>query len=70
MNTQIESMEDARAALDEVADLVGNWWPGHVMDEKGMALLQEAYTKIKEASVAVTFLKIHLAWLGQGRGCR
>ena len=70
MNTQIESMEDAMTALDEVAEFIGNWWPEHVVDEKGMTLLQKAYEKVMGASVAVTFLKKHLVRLEQVKGCR
>ena len=70
MNAKIESIEDAEVALDEVAEFIGNWWHKHVVDEKGMTLLQKAYEKVMGASVAVTFLKQHLAWLEQGRGCR
>lgn len=70
MNAKIESIEDAEVALDEVAEFIGNWWPEHVVDEKGMTLLQKAYEKVMGASVAVTFLKQHLIRLEQERGCR
>jgi hypothetical protein len=70
MNAKIESIEDARAALDEVAEFIGNWWPEHVVDEKGMTLLQKAYENIMGASIAVTFLKNHLVRLELEKGCR
>ena len=56
MNTKIESLKDVSRALVECACFLGSYWPGHAVDGRGMAFLQEAYAKVKDASVVVTIL--------------
>lgn len=48
-----EDLEDVALMLDDATEHLGNYWPGHNVDEAGMVALLEAYGKVKEAADAV-----------------
>lgn len=59
LNRRRDDFEDVVLALNECLDFVGNFWPDHDVGEKDMALLLDAYDKLKEAAHAVLRLENH-----------
>ena len=48
-----KDMEDVALMLDDATEYLGNYWPGHDVDEAGMVALLETCGKVKEAADAV-----------------
>ena len=59
---ELEDMEDAALALEDVEVFLGNWWPEHPVNGAGMAALIEAHEKVKAARKAVWALEHEITY--------